>query len=329
MPRINIADMQTGQTFDQVFMLSRRDIRSSRNNSLYLAGELADQTGTIPAKMWNLNEATAARLPDLGPVRARGRVDSYQGANQALIDDIQWVELTADEAAELLPHSPYDVDEMFAEFVKILGRVKNPHLRALIDAFLADEDIMNRFRTAPAAMNMHHPYLGGLLEHTLSVAKLAVDALSRYEIIDMDLLLTAVLLHDIGKLEELSYEGSFVYTDRGNLVGHLIIAVEWLGEKIRQLDAERDESFPADVKMVLEHLILSHHGEFEYGSPKLPMTAEAIAMHFLDNLDAKLWRFGKEVADDADPAASFTQKSWMFGRKLYKRRVLEKPEKKI
>jgi len=322
-PRINIAEMQTGQMIDQVFLLARRDIRSARNNTLYLAAELADRSGSVSAKMWNLNEAAAKRLPDVGPVRARGRVDSYQGANQVLIDNIQWVELSEEEAAELLPRSPHDPEEMFAELVEIMGAVTHPDLRALLDAFLADADKMRRLRLAPAAMHMHQPYLGGLLEHTLSVAKLARDCLPRFDVIDMNLMLTAVFLHDIGKIDELAYAGAFDYTDRGRLVGHLIIAVEWLGEKIRQLDAERDEPFPDDLKMVLEHLILAHHGEHEYGSPKLPMTAEAIALHFLDNMDAKLFRFGYDVANDADPTSTFTQKSYMFGRRLYKRRVLD------
>jgi 3'-5' exoribonuclease len=317
-PRINIEDMQVGQVADQVFLLTRREIRTARNNTLYLSAELADRTGTISAKMWNLTEPAAKRLPEAGPVRVRGRVDSYQGANQLLIDNIQFVQLTDEQAEELLPHSRRDTGEMFAELVEILSAVQHPDLRALLDAFLADEELMAKFRRAPAAMRLHHAYLGGLLEHTLSVARLAVDALGRYEIVNIELLLTGILLHDLGKVEELAYDASLAYSQRGNLVGHLVIGLDYLDRKVRQIEAERERPFPRRLRMCLEHLILAHHGAHEFGSPKLPMTGEAIALHYLDNLDAKLTAFGAEVAADPDPAAAFTQPSPMFKRRLYK-----------
>jgi len=208
-------------------------------------------------------------------------------------------------------------EEHLARLKEILDTVERPALRALLDCLWADQDLMAALKRAPAAEKLHHAYLGGLLEHTLSVAEAAVLLARHYPKLDRDLLLVGVLWHDIGKTRELHYDESFGYTDAGKLVGHLVQGVLMLEEKIRQVRAAGTE-FPETLAHVLRHLVLAHHGEHAFGSPKLPMTAEAFALHHLDNLDAKLHGFWRDVAADADPSRRWTAWNRMFGGALFK-----------
>jgi 3'-5' exoribonuclease len=212
-----------------------------------------------------------------------------------------------------------NIEEGWSELLEILRSVRDKHLRLLIRKFVEDPAIVAAFKKSPAAMQMHHAYVGGLLEHTLGIARAAKALLPLYPRLNADLVLTGVFLHDIGKTAELSGGLSISYTDRGQLVGHITIAAMWIADRARQVAEETGEAFPAHLVDVLQHLVLSHHGSHEYGSPKLPCTPEAFFLHHLDNLDAKVWMTTHAIDTDADPEASFTSYNRSLATRLYKK----------
>ncbi len=203
---------------------------------------------------------------------------------------------------------------MFAELKQIAGSIKQSHLKSLLNLFFNDKDFCRGFCSAPAAVQYHHAFLGGLLEHTLSVAKLGSNIAPLYPSLSRDLLICGIILHDIGKISELCYEKSFHYSDEGQLIGHLISGVLMVEEKAKQID-----DFPKTLLDLLRHLILSHHGEYEWGSPKLPMTLEALVLHYLDNIDAKIHAFDKAISSDKDSSDNWTIYNRMLERKLFKK----------
>ncbi len=196
--------------------------------------------------------------------------------------------------------------------------MNNPHLRAVVECFLIDDEFVRKFTTAPAGIKNHHAYQGGLLEHVVTLLNVADRITDFYPEIDRDLLLTGIFLHDVGKVDELSYDRAFAYTDEGQLVGHLIMGVEMLHEKVDRCAKLTGEPFPPELFLRLKHMIVSHHGTYEFGSPKLPMTLEAIALHYLDNLDAKIHTFGREIRDDPSRDSTWTPFQQSLGRRLYK-----------
>lgn len=313
-----IADFTRGELVEGVYLCAAKDLKTTRTGTLYLQLELVDRSGRIGAKMWDATEGLFQAVEAEEFFHVRGAVDVYQGTKQLVLKDLRPVEADQVNLADYLPTTAEDVDALLAELHSALAPVTNRHLRVLIEAFLGDATFMTEFRTAPAAVRYHHAYLGGLLEHTVGVVRLAVEVIARYAAVDRDLLLTGAFLHDIGKTREMSYARAFDYTDEGNLLGHLIIALSMVERKVRDWETATGEEFPEDLLMVLEHLIISHHGEYEYGSCKLPMTVEAMALHHLDNLDAKLHAIGRDVAADPDPARRWTEFNRMLGRRLYK-----------
>jgi 3'-5' exoribonuclease len=196
--------------------------------------------------------------------------------------------------------------------------MSNPHLRALAECFLIDEDFLRKFTAAPAGVKNHHAYHGGLLEHVVTLLNVADRIADLYPEVDRDLLLTGIFLHDIGKVDELSYDRAFAYTDEGQLVGHLVMGVEMLRDKAERTADLTGEPFPAELLLRLKHMIVSHHGTHEFGSPKLPMTPEAVALHYLDNLDAKIHAFTREIRDDPCRESSWTPFQQNLGRRLFK-----------
>jgi 3'-5' exoribonuclease len=268
---------------------------------------LADKTGKIQARFWDATKELKERLPQDSFIRARGTVELYEGKLQA---SVYFAETVPDESVQVedfIPASEADPKKLFAELMSLIDTVENRFLKELVKRIFSDTALSEDFRRAPAAVSMHHAFLGGLLEHTLSVAKLAVQISDSYRHVNRDLLLVGAVLHDIGKTRELLFSKSFKYSDRGLLLGHLIIGSE-LVAKI----AESIENFPPTLLSSLQHIILSHHGEYEYGSPKLPMTAEAIALHYIDNLDAKM-----QAVKEATP----TEGNWTDYNRAFERRL--------
>jgi len=313
MPKQFIADLKPGEPIDSDFMIVEASLRTARNGSNYLAMKLSDKSGTIPARLWDAPEALAASMAPDDFVRVKGKAESYRNELQIVIRAVTQADASALRLGDFLPQSSADPAAMMKELREIMATIEDPDYRAAADAFLNDEEFRARFRTAPAAKANHHSYLGGLLEHTLSMAKLALRILDHYPDLRRDILLAGVLFHDIGKIEELAYSRTFRYTTPGNLVGHIVLGVLMLENRVRELP-----DFPEEKLNMLRHMILSHHGQLEFGAPKLPVFAEAIALHYIDNIDAKLKDFAEFVAEDRSADPEWTERSWLFERQLYK-----------
>jgi len=318
MPRMFVNRLTIpGTIVEAVFHVAQKDLRTTKKGARFISAKLRDRTGEVPAVMWDATEALFAAIPQGGYALVKGHVGQFNDAPQIVIEAMRPAREGEVDLADFLPKGPGDPDEHLARLKEVLDAVERPALRALLDAVWADADLMVALKRAPAAEKLHHAYLGGLLEHTLSIAEAAVLLSRHYPKLDRDLLLVGVLWHDIGKVRELHYAESFGYTDSGKLVGHLVQGVLMLEEKIREVRS-RGTEFPETLAHVLRHLVLAHHGEHAFGSPKLPMTAEAFALHHLDNLDAKLHAFWRDVAADADPSRRWTAWNRMFGGALFK-----------
>ena len=308
-----IADLKSGDQVDQVFLLTSKVLRTARNNSLYMQLEFGDRTGHVPGRMWDATQKLADSFQADDFVRVKGKVETYQNKLQVVVSSIETRPDSEVAVADFLPTTNKDVGEMFARIIEVAKTVKHPGLRKLLGSFLKDENIADKFRRAPAATTYHHAFLGGLLEHTLGVCEMALAVADRYPDLDRDMLITGVILHDIGKIDEFSYDRSFSYTDSGQLLGHIYIGARMIEER-----AVGIEELSPDTVQTLAHLILSHHGAYEYQSPKLPMTAEALAVHHLDNLDAKINAFRGAMLRDRDPESRWTEWNKMFERRLFK-----------
>jgi len=302
-----IAELQPGQRLeDEVYLVTQKDLRTTSNGSLYIHAVLADRSGQVVARMWNATRSIYDSIPASGLVHVVGRVESYRGKPQVILDALRTVEEGTADPADFLPATSQDVEKMWGRVKEVLRRVNNRDLLALLGKFINDEQFVAAFKRAPAARVNHHAYLGGLLEHTLNLLELALVVLPRYPEVSADLVLTGVFLHDAGKTRELSYTRNFEYTTEGQLVGHIVQTAIWVAEKARQVEAETGRPFPPDLLAALQHIIVAHHGRYEFGSPMLPATAEAIMVHYLDNLDAKLTMVFEAIEADMDEASDWT-----------------------
>ncbi len=314
MPRKFISQLNGGTTIDEIFLVQNKDLRTTKNGSLYIQAQLSDRTGMIDARMWDASTPFFESLGDDTFLKIKGRTEIYQNKIQLIIKHISKTSQEDIKLEDYLPSTEQDVNKMFSALKQIASSIKQPHLRDLLDLFFSDKDFCRDFCSAPAAVQYHHAFLGGILEHTLSVAKLGDTITPLYPELNRDLLICCIILHDIGKISELCYEKSFHYSDEGQLIGHLISGVLMVEEKTKQI-----EGFPKTLLDLLRHMILSHHGEYEWGSPKLPMTLEALALHYLDNIDAKIHAFNKAISDDKDSGDNWTNYNKMFERKLFKK----------
>jgi len=278
-----VSELRPNQVATATFLVHIKDVRQKKTGEPYLSLLLGDRTGEVDAKMWD-NVAEVMDTFDRDDfVKVKGLLQIYQNRPQLTIHKMIKVQDTSVDFADYFPASERDPLEMFAELRGIIEGVGDAHLRALLNAFMDDEEIARRYRMAPAAKNVHHAYLGGLIEHVLSVCHLCRAMASHYKNVDLDLLLTGAVLHDVGKISELTYDRSFGYSTEGQLLGHIMIGLRMLQEKISRLP-----DFPPRLRTLVEHIILSHHGELEFGSPKVPLFPEALLLHHLDNLDSKM-----------------------------------------
>lgn len=313
MARKTIEDLKNGDQLDQTFLLASKTLRAARNESLYIQFDIADRTGKLPGRMWDATQELFETFQPDDFVRVKGRVETYQNRLQVIANVIEPKQASDVNLADFLPTTTKDVEAMFGRLVEIAKTVEHPGLRKLLGSFLKDPVVAEKLQRAPAAITYHHAFFGGLLEHTLGVAEMALAAAEQYPDLDRDVLVTGVILHDIGKIEEFAYDRAFSYTDSGELLGHLYIGarmIEERGASIPELSPQMTET--------LAHLVLSHHGAYEYQSPKLPMTAEALAVHHLDNLDAKVNAFRGAMLRDRDPESRWTEWNRMFERRLFK-----------
>lgn len=306
--------MKPGEPVDDAFLLSKNELRSARNDSLYLDLEFRDRTGTIVGRMWDASQLVYESFEVDEFVHVKGRVEQYRDSLQVSVKALSRPDPADLRLRDFLPRSPREPAEMEKELLEAMRLVEDEDYLRLMEAFFADEEFMGAFRTAPAAIQNHHAYLGGLLEHTLSMAQVANVVAGHYPEIRKDILLAGVLFHDVGKVAELRYNRNFQYTEPGQLLGHLTLGVMMVRAK-----AEGLEDFPEEKLNALLHLILSHHGSREFGSPVLPMTPEAFALHFLDNLDAKIRTVKDTIDDDMNTKSDFTPYVRSLERRLYKK----------
>ena len=279
-----VADLQDGQVVLSPFLVREKEIRTSqRTGTSWLHLDLADRTGTIAAKMWENFTALADTFERDDVVHIRGRVKVYKGEKELALEQIKPALAAEFDLADFLPHTRHDIDQLYAELRYAVAAMKNPWLQRLLTSVIEDPVIEPKLKRAPAAMTMHHAFIGGLLEHIHSLIGLSRAVSAHYPELDADLLLAGVVLHDIGKIDELVYVRGVEYTAEGRLLGHIMIGVTLVREKIRAIPA-----FPQPLATLVEHLILSHHGSHEFGSPSLPQVREAVALHFLDDLDSKM-----------------------------------------
>ena len=283
-----LRDAAPGDLVDDVFLLSNKQLSAGSNGKQFIKGFISDRTMQVTARLWNATPQLSNSLPENGFVRVRGRIENYQGNLQLIIDAVHVAKPGTFELDDLMPHTNQDIPTMFRRLAEILGSLQNRHLGSLVHAYLDDEALMASFCRAPAAVSMHHAFIGGLLEHTLNAVEVA-DAICRfYPGLNRDLVISGIFLHDIAKTWELSYESAFAYTDGGQLVGHIVKSAMWVEHKAKEAQVVLGERIPQAVIDVVQHIILSHHGQLEFGAPKTPATPEAIAVHMIENLDAKL-----------------------------------------
>ena len=327
MTRIAIAQLREGDVVDQAFVLGGKQLGTTTSNKLYLKAECSDATGKIHCRMWNIGRELYDRLPGTGYVQVRGRVENYQGHLQLVAEGIQKIEDASRlNLMELLKHTQKNVPEMLVRVKVILGKINDKDLAQLIASFVDDPELMKRFSLSPAAQSMHHAWIGGLLEHTLSLLELALVICPRYPDIDQDLVLAGLFLHDIGKTAELAFSTGFDYTDTGRLVGHIALGTMWVQQRAEKISQQTGKAFRPDLLMVVEHIILSHHGEPEFGAAVRPKTPEAILVNMIDNLDAKT-----QMALDAVAAPSedgnWTEYQKAFSSQLFRPSITTgKPE---
>ncbi len=286
-PRRYLADFGPGEQADDVFVISNVQLRLNKNGDPYLQMNVGDKSRSVRGMWWDQGEAMYKRLPNPGVVRVKGKLEEFNGSPQLKVEKILQIRDTSRiDYTHLLPSTDKDVDAMFGELEAMLTGFESQTLRSLAGAYLADEELMANFRRAPAAQGFHHAFLGGLLDHTLNAMK-GADALARlYPDLNRELCVFGVFVHDLAKTWELSYETAFDYTDGGRLIGHIVKSAMWVEDKAKAADRE----IPRDVIDVLQHIILSHHGELSlgFGSAKSPATPEAIFVHHVENLDAKM-----------------------------------------
>lgn len=311
-----VRDLADGQAVVSLFLVREKEVRTSpRTGKSWLQLSLGDRTGTISAKMWDNFDALIATFERDDVIHIRGRVKTYNGEKELTIDQIVPAREHDYEMGDFLPHTRYDVEKLYADLRSAVASVRNPWLQRLLSSIVDDPEITPRLKRAPAAMSMHHAYIGGLLEHVVSLLGLANGLCAHYTELDRDLVITGVILHDIGKTEELRYARGIDYTTEGRLLGHITIGAQMVRKKI---DAIAD--FPKPLAVLVEHMILSHHGSLEFASPVVPQTREALALHFLDDIDSKM-----AAARATIEAAESSQSVWT-DRNPALRRALARPD---
>ena len=293
------------------FVVVAKQIKPKKTGEPYLALTLGDRSGQLEAKMWDNVEEVLEAFEQDDFLKVKGLINRYKQRFQLTIHKLRKLGDSEIEFDDYLPKTTKDIDELWQTLANFVSGFQNPHLRILVQAFMADPEIARAYRSAPAAKTLHHAYIGGLLDHVVSLFR-SCDLMSKnYTQVNRDLLLTGAFLHDIGKIHELTYNRSFSYTTKGQLLGHMVIELEMLQAKLAL-----QPGFPEELKTMLEHLIISHHGEYEFGSPKLPMFPEALMLHYLDDLDSKMEAMRAQFERDSTLDGPWTTYNPSLGRPL-------------
>ncbi|MCR5670449.1 MAG: HD domain-containing protein [Butyrivibrio sp.] len=307
-----IKDLKPGDRVADIYMCKHKLSATTKNGKEYYSVTLQDKTGTVDAKIWEPNSDGIDEFDAPDCIDVFGEVTSFNGALQVNIKRARKCNEGEFDLSLYLPVSSKNNDEMYKELLGIIGTIKNPYLKKLLEEFfIEDTDFIQNFRRSSAAKTVHHGFIGGLLEHTLSVTKLCDYFCTSYPLLNRDLLLTAAICHDIGKTRELALFPVNDYTDEGQFLGHIVMGCEMVGVKAAQI-----EGFPELLKQELQHCILAHHGEYEYGSPKKPSIMEAVALNLADNTDAKMETFTEMLGN-------ITQPGWQGYSKLFETNIFE------
>lgn len=318
MSRRLITELQPQEQIDQIFRAADKQLRANRQGGKYILLKLSDRSGVLTGMMWNAEDSVFETFDRGDFIRCKGRLQLYNGNLQMIVTDISRAAAHEVDAADYARFDAPRAEGLAVRLQDLLGSISDPYLHAVGQAFLADESFMSRLKQSAAAVSNHHAYPGGLLQHTIDLMELAQWVGPRYPQLDTEALMLGAFLHDLGKIEELTGGEETTYSDRGQLVGHIVIGVQMLAEKLAIVEEQLGADFPQVVRWKLEHLILSHHGQLEYGSPKVPLTLEAIVLHHLDNLDAKIASATSIIQSDVGTDGHWTNYNPGLGRKLWK-----------
>lgn len=301
-----IKDYNDGDRVFDIYLCKHKVSAMTKNGKAYESLILQDKSGTIDAKIWDPNNAGIGEFDSLDYIEVYGDITSFQGTLQVNVKRIRKCQEGEYIPADYLPVSKYDIEEMYQELLNYIGKIENKYLKELLQSlFVEDEAFIKLFKQSSAAKTVHHGFVGGLLQHTLSVVRLCDYYCTAYETLNRDLLISAAICHDIGKTREISLFPQNDYTDEGQFLGHIVMGTEMVGEKINKI-----EGFPVLLASELKHCILAHHGEYEFGSPKKPAIMEAVALNFADNTDAKLQIFTEMLENT-------TETGWLGFNRLF------------
>lgn len=313
MKSIYVKDIRAGNKVEDLFLVTGKNTAYSQKGSPYLIMRLRDNTGEIEGRVWDNVPEIEKKFRKGDVVRISCRAVSFKNVIQLSITDVARLEQTEVEPSDYLPVSKFDIGQMFSELLAIIETVESPPVKELLRRFTADEKTAELLKRAPAAKGLHHVCVGGLLEHTLSVARLVDKTAGHYPGVNRDLLIAGAIIHDIGKTKELTCDGIIEYTDEGRLIGHIVIGLEMLDSQIASI-----EGFPPQLAVELRHLVLSHHGMLEFGSPKRPKTVEALILHQIDDMDAKVNAFREFIDSSPEEDSDWTPYHRLFDRFIYK-----------
>jgi 3'-5' exoribonuclease len=323
MTRTFLTAANPGDYLEEVFVVSNKQLSTTQTGKPFIKCFVGDRTRQVPARMWNATQGMFNAMPEGGFLRLAGKIESYQENLQFIIDRFWIIEDPSEIVLEhLMPYTTKDIPQMFERLTTLVRSVRNKHLLSLVNAYLNDQPLMEKFRRSPAATTFHHSFIGGLLEHTLNMLEVADSICQHYPLISRDLVIAGVFLHDIAKTWELSCESAFAYTDGGHLVGHIVKGAIWVELKAKEAEAATGEAIPCALVDVMQHLILSHHGEPEYGAARVPASPEAILIHYIDNIDAKLTMSLGATRDPSNTGeGNFTEYQKALGVRLYRPNV--------
>ncbi|MGE0103379.1 MAG: 3'-5' exoribonuclease YhaM family protein [Blastocatellales bacterium] len=315
--KIFVNELTPNQTISTTFLVKSKEMRSKKTGGQFLLITFGDRTGDIVGQWWDNFEESVDKFDRDDIVFVRGLVNLYRNHLQISVHRLRPCQDSEIDLSHYFPTTRFDMDAMFEELISIVREFRNEHLKQLLINIFSDADTVRKFKRAPAAKTMHHPYLGGLLEHTLSLVRLCRKVGSHYDGIDIDLLMTGAVLHDFGKIDELSYERAFGYTNDGQMIGHLVMETMMVADHIKSIPG-----FPEDLRRHLLHMLLAHHGKLEFGSPKLPSTPEALMLAYLDDLDSKVEAMQRLIAEPNNNG-DWTRITPMFERPIYRNRTIE------
>ncbi len=307
-----IVSLKEGDWVEEVYLVTSKQVSTAKNGVTYLSLKLADKTGEVDGKLWDNADQVAGKFEREDFVRIKGIAANYQGSMQIKMKSLEKVSDSQVDFSHFVQTSPRDIGDMIRQLRASTAKVSDTHLKQLLDIFLNDTSFMDLFSRAPAAKTLHHNYIGGLLEHVVELIALAQDVAKHFPSVDRDLLITGAFIHDIGKVHELSVRKSIEYTTAGRLIGHISLGCEMVAEKIKTIT-----DFPPELAMLLKHIILSHHGEYEFGSPKRPKIQEAIILNYLDDLSAKINNFDATLKKENVAEGEWSNFNKMHDRYLY------------